>query len=228
VASVKVHPFPPGAFGFGAGGGGDFRISGNRVTLGQATLTFLVMTAYHVKDFQISAMPAWAGDRDQRYDITAKTEGEGTPTVEQVRPMLQTLLAERFQLKFHRETRVLPMYDLVIGKRGPKLQESTGPRPAQLPSHNGPVIRYVLLDRSMADLVAFVAIGLDRPVLDKTGLAGRYDFVLEYTRGNLDGAAPDVDRSIFAAVQDLGLKLAPAKEPTEVLVIDHAERPSAN
>jgi uncharacterized protein (TIGR03435 family) len=115
-----------------------------------------------------------------------------------------------------------------VGKNGTKLKESTGPRPPLPVAYNGPVIRFDLLDRSISDLIAFVAPNVDRPVLDKTDLTGRYDFSLEYTRGNPEGASYDSDRSIFAAVQDLGLKLAPAKEPAEVLVIDHAERPSEN
>lgn len=230
VASVKPHIFPPGTFGFSSGAGGEgasIRISGNRVTIAASTFTSLAMAAYKVKDFQIAGVPGTLG-RDQFYDIAAKVEGDGTPTLEQVRPMLQTLLADRFQLRLHRETKELLVYDLVVGKNGPKLKESTGPRPPRPVAYNGPAIRFDLLDRSIADLIAFVAPNVDRPVLDKTGLTGRYDFSLEYTRGNPEVASPDNDRSIFAAVQDLGLKLAPAKEPAEVLVIEHAEKPSAN
>lgn len=231
VASVKLHTFPPGTFGFGPGPGGDaanIRIIGNGVTIGQSTFTRLVMAAYDVKDFQIAGVPAILG-RDQFYDIAAKVEGEDTPVLERVRLMLQTLLADRFQLRLHRETKELSVYDLVVGKNGPKLKESAGPRPPQPVTYNGPNVRFNFLDRSMADLVRFVAGNVDRPVLDKTGLTGRYDFSLEYTRGNPEGAAnDDAYGSIFAAVQNLGLKLAPAKEQAEVLVIDHAERPSPN
>jgi uncharacterized protein (TIGR03435 family) len=230
VASVTLHTFPPGAFGFGPGPGGEganINISGNRVTIGQSTFTRLLMAAYNVKDFQITGVPATLGP-DQFYDIAAKVEGENSPALGRVRLMLQSLLAERFQLRIHRETKVLPVYDLIVGKNGPKLKESTGPRPPQPVGYNGPVMRFNLLDRSVADLVAFVAPNVDRPVLDKTDLTGRYDFSLEYSRSNPDGAANDPERSIFAAIQDLGLKLAPAKEQAEVLVVDHAERSSAN
>jgi uncharacterized protein (TIGR03435 family) len=230
VASVKLHTFPPGAFGFGPGPGGDaanIRIIGNRVTIGQSTFTRLVMAAYKVKDFQVAGVPGTLGS-DQFYDIIAKVEGEGIPTLEQVRPLLQTLLADRFQLHLHRETKEISAYNLVVGKNGPKLKESTGPRPPLPVAYYGPVIRFDLLDRSIADLIGFVAPNVDRPILDMTDLTGRYDFSLEYTRGDPDGASHDFDRSIFAAVQELGLKLAPAKEPAEVLVIDRAERPSGN
>jgi uncharacterized protein (TIGR03435 family) len=190
------------------------------------------MTAYNVKDFQISGVPEWALGRDQFYDITAKVEGESAPALEQVRPMLQTLLADRFQLKLHRETRELPVYDLVDDKKGPKLKESIGPRSPHPVTFSGTLTRFNLLDKSLADLVDSIAGFVDRPVLDKTGLTGRYDFTLEFTHSNPDLVArdsPEADRSIFTAIQEqLGLKLTPAKAPTEILVIDHAERPSEN
>lgn len=160
VASVKLHTFPPGAFGFGPGPGGEeanIHISGNRVTIGQSSLTRLVMAAYNVKDFQIAGVSATLLGLDQLYDITAKVEGEDTPALEQVRLMLRSLLAERFQLRLHRETKELPVYNLVVGKNGPKLKASTGPRPPQPVAYNGPVIQFNLLDRSVADLVRFVA-----------------------------------------------------------------------
>ena len=231
---MKQNPLPPGAFGFGAGGGGGagIHISGNRVTLVRNPLTRLVMAAYDVKDFQISGMPEWAGSRDQFYDITAKADGEGVPTLDQIRPMLQTLLADRFQLKLHRETKELPVYDLLVGKNGPKLKESVGARPPQPGAISGSQIRLNLLDKSMGDLIEVLANNVDRPVIDKTVLAGRYDFTLEFTRSNPDSVArqsPEADRSIFTAIQEqLGLKLAPAREPTEILVIDHVERLTEN
>jgi uncharacterized protein (TIGR03435 family) len=230
VASVKLHPLLPGSFGFGPGNA--IRIAGNRITLDRNTLTGLVMTAYNVKDFQIFGMPEWTRNREQLYDIAAKTEGEAATTMELVRPMLQTLLADRFQLKLHSETKELPVYNLVIDKKGPKLKESVGARPPKPVTFSGLSIGLNLLDKSMADLIAIIAGYVDRPVLDKTGLAGRYDFTLEFTHSNPDLVprdSPDADRSIFTALQEqLGLKLAPAKEPTDFLVIDRAERPSEN
>jgi len=234
VASVKPHPFPPGTFGFGPQGyTNPIRIAGNRVTLSQNTLTGLVMNAYNVKDYQISGMPEWARGRNQLYDIEAKTEGEAAATMEIVRPMLQTLLADRFQLKLHRETKELPVYNLVVGKQGSKLKESVGPRPPLPVTYaRPPLVRLNLLDRPIEFIVSIIASNADRPVLDKTGLTGRYDFLLEFTASNPDLVprdSPDSDRSIFAAVQEqLGLRLVPVKEPTEVLVIDHADRPTAN
>ena len=112
-------------------------ISGNRFTEEMASLMVLIMDAYTVKKFQISGLPDWAG-RDV-FDITATVEGGRTPTVDQVRRMLQTLLADRFQLKLHRETKELPIYSLVVAKSGPKLarmpvEEGKPPAPCPTPS----------------------------------------------------------------------------------------------
>lgn len=232
VASVKAVDLPPGTFPFGDRAAPAIHISGNRVTT-RASISGLVLAAYDLKGFQISSAPDWTDRRGrlQLYDISAKTEGEGTPTLDQVRQMLRTMLADRFQLKLHSETKELPVYDLVVGKNGPKLKESAGdtspPRPA---TFSGPLIRLNLSNTSMADLIRYLGANVDRPVLDKTGLTGRYDFTLEFTRS--PGVAldsPDADNSIFSAVQlQLGLKLVAAKEPTEIFVVDHAERPSAN
>jgi uncharacterized protein (TIGR03435 family) len=233
VASIKPYQLPPNAFAFGANGSA-VRISGNRVTT-RGSLINLVIAAYNVKDFQVSSASGWADklDRDQLFDITAKTEGESAPTLDQVRPMLQTLLADRFQLKLHRENKELPVYDLVVGKNGSKLKESAvDASPKQPVTFSGPLVRFKFSSRSLADLVGILAVNVDRPVLDKTGLTGRYDFTLEFTRSNPDVVpldSPEADKSIFSAVQEqLGLKLAPAKEPMEILVIDHAERPAEN
>ena len=236
VASVKPHDFPQGVFGFSGIGTSAIRISGNRVTLNVVTLSGLVRDAYNLRDFQITGAPGWMDQRgrQQFYDIAAKTEGDGAPTLDQVRQMLQTLLADRFHLKIHREMKELPVYDLVVGKNGIRLKESTGDSkpPADGFTQSGPLWRLKMVNRSMADIVNQLASNVDRPVLDKTGLTGLYDFTLEFVHNNPDLVAsdsPDADRSIFGAIQDqLGLKLVPAKEPAEILVIDHAERPSEN
>jgi uncharacterized protein (TIGR03435 family) len=234
VASVKPVEFPRGTFPFGDWTVPAIHISGNRVTT-RSSLNGLVAAAYNLKPFQISGAPHWTDTmgRLQLYDLTAKTEGEGTPTMDEVCLKLQALLADRFQLKLHRETKELPVYDLVVGKNGPKLKESAGDTsPRQPATLSGPLVRLNFSNRSMADLVRFLATNVDRPVLDKTGLTARYDFSLEFTRSNPDVVAldsPDADNSIFSAVQrQLGLKLVPAKEPTEMFVVDHVERPSAN
>ena len=101
VASIRAHEFPPNVFGFSSTGRSFIRISGSRVTLSVVSLIGLVRDAYDVQDFQVSGAPGWTDQRgrQQFYDIEARAPGDGTPTVGQVRQMLQTLLADRFQLK---------------------------------------------------------------------------------------------------------------------------------
>jgi uncharacterized protein (TIGR03435 family) len=211
VASITSHPLPPGAIGFGRAAA-NIKIAGNRVTTG-GNLKRFVMAAYNVKDFQVDGVPEALGS--EMYDIVAKTEGEATPTVEQVRPMLQTLLADRFQLRLHRETKEIAVYDLVVAKNGPKLKESAGPKPAEDPVRVGTIMRWSFTDRTIPGLIDLIAVAIgDRPILDKTGLTGHYDFSLE-----IDGEHP---REMQPAIEDLGLKLASAKEPVEILVIEHA------
>jgi uncharacterized protein (TIGR03435 family) len=229
VASIKQNPLPPGGFGFGPGGGGsNLKISGDRVTLSRNTLTHLVMVAWEVKDFQVDGLPDWARLRDQLFDVEAKVEGDPDPTPAKVRPLLQALLAERFHLKVRRETRALPVYNMVIGKGGPKFKETAGFHPAQPPSGRGPAVRVPMVNKSMSDLAGILTNTVDRPVLDKTGLTATYDFTLEFSRPNRDLPADD-DRSVFTAIQQqLGLKLVPAKELVPIILIEHAERLSEN
>ncbi len=150
--------------------------------------------------------------------------------------MLQTLLAERFQLKFHRETRELPAYLLVIAKGGPKLRRSGEAdnvhyslriRSNELTGHKVP----------MQQFVGALSGQLNRPLLDRTGLQGDFDFSLHYTPddGSMpdDGSAVDPNApssvSIFTAIQEqLGLKMERTKGPVSVLVIDHIEKPTEN
>jgi uncharacterized protein (TIGR03435 family) len=134
--------------------------------------------------------------------------------------MLQTLLAERFQLQLHRETKPIAVYDLVVAKNGPKLKESAGPKPAADPVRVGAIMRWSFTDRTIPGLIDLIAVTVDRPISDKTGLTGHYDFSIE-----IDMEHP---QEIQPAIEDLGLKLASAKEPTEILVIDRAAKPSAN
>jgi uncharacterized protein (TIGR03435 family) len=216
VASIKPHPIPPSVFAV-ARNAANIKIAGNRVTTG-GTLKSFVMSAYNVKDFQVDGMPEALAN--ELYDIVAKTEGEATPTVDQVRPMLQTLLADRFQLRLHRETRQIAVYDLVIAKNGPKLKESAGPKPAEDPVRVGAIMRWSFTDRTIPGLIDLIKATVDRPIIDKTGLTGTYDFSIE-----IDMEHP---QEIQPALEDLGLKLNSAKEPAEILAIDHAAKPSAN
>jgi len=135
--------------------------------------------------------------------------------------MLQTLLAERFQMAVHRETKQLPAYTLVLGKGGSKLRLASPDSKSGMTESPGPngEQRTVFVSTPVRVLVNLLANALGSPVVDQTGLEGLYDYTLEW---------PDAGSSLFASVDQLGLKLEAKKEPVEVLVIDRAQHPSAN
>jgi uncharacterized protein (TIGR03435 family) len=222
VASIKFHP---GMVTFSA----DPAVHGRTVTGTASTLLDLITTAYGVRYDQISGGPNWVNS--DHYDIAAKAEGEGTLTKEQVRQMLQTLLADRFQLKIHRETKDVPAYALVVGKNGHKLKESS----ADAPGHNftrsgGAGSLHMEATRgTMEQLTRQLSGTAGRPVVDKTGLTGYYAYTLDWIPADRP-AEPDSDTpSMGTAVQQqLGLKLEPTKAPYEFLIIDRAEKPSEN
>lgn len=194
-----------------------FRISGNRIIARASTVTDLILKAYNVKEFQITGesrklFPA-VGDR---YDIEARAPGDATPAVEQVRLMFQSLLAERFKLKLHREMKQLPVYQVVIGKGGSKLT------PAPLDDSKA---------HSVDELVDAISLDVDRPIIDKTGLAGKFEYTLDWTQlGQARREDPDgyASGALSRALERLGLKLEATKDQVEMLIIDHVERPSAN
>jgi len=200
------------------------------------TLKFMVAAAYNLPPRLIAGGPAWA-DSD-RYDIVASTPGDSRPTLDQQMAMLRTLLAERFKLAVHRESRELPVYVLTSAKRGARLEKSTAtdeqpllvnrvfPTHIQLPARNATMAQFTsMLQRSV----------LDRPVVDKTGLPGRYDFDLEWTpdETQFDGRLPaslttsGEKPDLFAALEaQIGLKLDSSRGQVEVIVIDRVDRPS--
>lgn len=224
VASIKPHDGPlHSIFGFSS--------SGTRATYEVYSTSRLVMEAYNLNDYQVSFNVRQP--EDEYYDIFAKAEGDGAPTRNDFRQMLQTLLADRFKLKVHRETKEMPVYALVVGKNGPKLKESA---PDAVWSGRGTVNgrnqAMAQTKATMEDIAEAIRNNgfLDRPVLDKTGLTGTYDFKIESTPQFRINNNPELgDISVFTAVQDqLGLKLEPQKAPIEILVVDHIEKPTAN
>jgi len=215
----------------------------------------LIEYAYHIRQIYLTGGPGWSASypdvetleaqffepraafrwslADGRFDIDAK--GDETASAEQVRWMLRSLLEDRFHLKVHRETRELPLFELVVAKNGPKLREARDCGPSevncgvtttQLGSFGlVKTARRVSMSgwaEALAALPAYV--GISRPVLDRTGLKGFYDFTLAYAAGpNADGP------SIFTALQEqLGLRLEQRRGQVEILVIDSVERPSEN
>jgi uncharacterized protein (TIGR03435 family) len=187
-----------------------------RLTLRNATLRHLVGAAYNVRIDLLRGGPKWV-DTD-RFDVTAKADP--TTSEETSRIMLQTLLAERFKLVIRHQQTPMPVFLLTVDKHGPKFHES----PADSTERAGCVGTAPLNchKRSMADLADALrryATGLDLPVVDGTGLEGRYDFQLSFAETAGSGAP-----LIFDALREqLGLKLQKAKRPIDFLVIDRAE-----
>jgi len=196
-------------------------------------LRYIIERAYDIEDYQLLGDPAWV--KSERYAIEAKADSPATD--DQLRVMVQTMLVSRFGLKIHRETRDLPVYALVVGKDGPKL---TAAKDATLCGGHGCFgigrgsfsAKGATLPWTAKTLNRI----LDRPVLDRTQLSGNYDFVLHFDPSTASSpmmAAVSTEDSsqgsIFTVIQEqIGLKLDPRKEPVEILVIDHVERPSGN
>jgi uncharacterized protein (TIGR03435 family) len=157
-------------------------------------------------------------------------------TRDQARVILQAVLADRFRLKVHRETKDLPVYALAVGKKGPTMKESAPDVKFAAGFEMLPFARMTNRKTTMIQLAGFLSVYAGRPVVDRTGLTGSYDFTLEWNLDDVQQREPGVPGganparpSLFTAVQEqLGLKLEPSRAPIEVLVIDHAEKPSEN
>jgi uncharacterized protein (TIGR03435 family) len=191
-----------------------------RVTLTNITLREAVRLAYHLNEPELFGGPKWVDS--EHYDIEGK-EATRVPR-DQAMLMLQSLLAARFKLVIHRETRELPVYALTIARGGPKMPTAAAPFSGSSSGPRNLTAKGATIDsfaRMLADL-------LMRPVLDRTGLEGAYDIKLDFAPP--EGAADDAPApSLFTAIQEqLGLKLEATKGPVEVLVIDSAEKPDGN
>ena len=212
----------------------------NRFVEKAYTLKLLIAAAYDLNPRTISGGPPWISS--DHYDILAVTPGEVRPTHDEQMLMLRSLLADRFKLAFHREQKEFSIYELEVAKSGPKLKPSTS-RPDD-PVVVGPGVVYpgerVVLPGRNATMEDFVSLLqraiLDRPVVDKTGLSGRYDFDLEWapdeTQFGSDlppASAASSSPPLFEAIQQqLGLRMEATRGPVAALVVDTAERPSAN
>ena len=227
VASIKV---------FKSGSAPENRttaISPGSLTMRQRTLRECIAWAYGLDNANEIAGPAWL-DEDQ-YDITAKSADAASQ--DQLRLMLQTLLAQRFKLKLHRKTEQRPVYRMVVGKGGAKLREvETAPiKGARIGTENG--FMTIQMVNKIAGLIEMLRIFLDHPALDGTGLTGVYEINLRVELNDSQASLPQPGQTfmgfgltpgVFSAVEELGLKLISQKGPVETLVVDHAERPSPN
>ncbi|HVY93368.1 MAG TPA: TIGR03435 family protein, partial [Bryobacteraceae bacterium] len=185
------------------------------------TLRMLIRFAYRVSDPQISDGPKWIDTT--RFDIVAKADGPAERT--DLLDMLQPLLADRFQLRFHHETRTLAGYAITVAKGGMVAKPGDA-------NHCGTNTNPGYINAkscTMAELTTRLASILQRPVADRTNDSRRYDFVLRWTPDNMQAGGAADGISLFAALQEqVGVKLESQKVPVDVLVIDRAELPSEN
>ncbi len=216
-----------------------FQVRGRHFATINTSLSDLITFAYGLHPRQITGGPSWI--ESEKYDLGAQPEGEGQPSGRQWKVMVQILLADRFKLTFHRDKKELSVYAIVVGKSGPKLTKSEGD-PNGLPGLFFP--RLGVLNGRNATMADFAGVMqsavLDRPVVDQTELAGRFDFTLTWTPDEFQfgglgvKAQPPADNAaappdLFSAIQEqLGLKLASTKAPVDIVVVDSVEKPSGN
>ncbi len=217
VVSVKLgDPNDPSSSGRSTPGGMEMR---------NTTLNTLVRSAYGLNEFQLAGGPKWAGST--KFNVVAKAPAGASR--DQTPLMMQSMLADRFKLEFHRETRMLQEYALVVAKGGSKLQAATEEEKAHGGiERTGPAADQKPEAPLLSDLARMLISAVSAPVLDRTGVAGQYTITLQFAP--LLGGTPADDNlpDIFAAVQLLGLRLEPMKGPVELVVIDNAVMPSEN
>ena len=214
-------------------------VVGRRLVTRANSLVDLMMFAYGVHPAQIVDGPEWTNA--EKFDVVIEPDLPGRPSTAQMRSIMQKLLADRFKLAFHHAQRNLPVYRLVIAKGGPKItpasQEHRATNTASAGFSPGML---VVGNATMGEFTSLLQryIRMDRPVVDHTGIEGKYDFKLDWTpdfpqaEGNSPATSPAAQRdapSLFTAIQEqLGLKLEAAREPADVLVVDRVEKPSEN
>jgi len=203
---------------------------GGRVTIEGSPLEHLVEVALDVQRFQVTGGQDWM--YVEGFDIEAKppddsesgrSKGRGSILSEEQRQMLLTLLVERFQFEYHRETRQGLVYFLVRTNKKLKMEETK--KGDVLPWVSGPETGIAGGNVSMALFARRLSRWLDRPVIDRTELDGFYDFKFEYDSADPGG---DIAASILVSIQGLGLRLEPGKGPVETIVVDRVERPGGN
>jgi uncharacterized protein (TIGR03435 family) len=196
---------------------------GGIFTATNVSLKLLISRAYGVPEAQIEGGAGWIDT--EKYDVTAKADTPLEMTREEARPCLQALLAERFHLAVHRQTKQGSVYSLVVARNGAKLRPHEGPGGSGIAaSSDAGKVAITGKNTTMARLAEYLSGQAGRPVLDHTGLKGTYDFVVEWAAAD-DSSGP----SVFTALQEqLGLRVEAAKGPIDTIVVDHAERPSAN
>lgn len=219
-----------------------FTVRGRHFITVNTNVNDLIAFAYGLHARQIIGAPDWFGT--SLFDIDAVPDAEGRPNQKQMQVMVQKLLADRFQMKFHHDKKELSVYTISVGAGGPKLTKSTG----GTNDPGGFMFRglgdLVVRNLTMAEFATWMQSGvMDKPVVDQTGLTDKYDFTLKWTPDDSQFAQfrgtgatppkptddPNAPPALYTAIQEqLGLKMGPGKAPDDVIVIDKAEKPSAN
>ena len=224
VATIKHSDPDDGSRGF--------HTSGRNIFIENETMDDLISFAYGVHSKQIVDAPAWFGS--ERLDIKGIPDVEGMPSVAQYREMVKKLLMDRFQLQFQREKRELSCFTLTLAKGGPKIEATKSAPDAgqdQTGNNSGSRASWRFTNNSMPEFAQFLQMAvMDRPVVDQTGLKGKFDFKLTWTT-NPEVATTDANAppGFLTAIQEqAGLKVEPSRAEVDVLAITHAEKPSAN
>ncbi|MCU1236587.1 MAG: hypothetical protein JWP63_4554 [Candidatus Solibacter sp.] len=222
AASVKINR---------SGSNGRQSMTPGRISFRSVSLRECLMTAYELRSYQV-AVPALASS--ERYDVDATAEGPASNA--ELRAMLKALLAERFQLRTHDETRELQAYRLIATKNT-KLTRAAPDQPGSYALEGGSAAFHAMSMRAFADYLSHLG-PIDHPVIDGTGMEGVFDFKLKLFEARPDMPMNELKRayyewdqgsSIFTDVQEqLGLKLQPEKAPIHILVVDSVAKPSEN
>lgn len=227
VATVKPNKSVDSRESISVTAGGNF--------VATATLKNLIERAYGLRDFQIAGGPKWINS--VKYDVVAKsdeltdpatlTPSEQDAFIARQAERLQSLLGDRFHLRVHPATKIVPVYALVVAKGGPKLQAPNAAEAHRLYTE-GPG-KLACFSATMSELADELPdVGVERNVIDKTGINGNFDFMLHWAPEDAPNAN-DSGGSIFTALQEqLGLKLISEKAPVKLLIIDTVEQPSGN
>jgi uncharacterized protein (TIGR03435 family) len=215
---VSIKPVSPGSEG------AETRIlPGGRYVGHNVDIPRLIRNSFLVEDPRISGLPGWA--RSDTYDIEARTAKGVEIAPGSISRLMLSILESRFQFRFHRETREIPVYALEVRKGGLKAKPHAGElTPSMSTNSNSGVVTFKASKASMKDLAAALTRQVGRPVIDRSGVTGDFDFNLEWSSDQ----AAEPGTSVFSALQTLGLRLVPAKGPADFIVIDHVERASEN
>jgi len=205
-------------------------LHGRHLTLENETVEILMLGGFQIQKNQIASVPEWV--KTERWTVDGLADVNGEPNVSQLQSLVRKVLTERFGLKIHREQREMQVFALTVAKGGSKMTvNASDPNglPDQHGTHGDGWVMYQYKNTSMPELALMLLSRVDRPIIDRTGLTGRYDLQLKWTTDDGHSTDPDAPPGLFTAIQEqVGLKLEPVRAMADVLVIDKVKRPGAN